>query len=43
MLTSRLPTNLQAMEQLIVEICKAEDSNRDGDDISPENGGSEFG
>eukprot|EP01035_Chromulina_nebulosa_P020501 gene20501-26595_t len=32
----------EAMEQLVVEICKAEDSNRDADDISPESyGGAE--
>ena len=35
-------TNFKAMEQLVVEICKAEDSNRDADDISPESyGGAE--
>ena len=32
----------KAMEQLVVEICKAEDSNREADDISPESyGGAE--
>lgn len=41
-MVNEFPVNFQAMEQLVLEICKAEDSNRDGDDISPESfGGAE--